>query len=58
MQTGSAPTFGNLLREFRIASSLTQEELAELAGLSAHGIQKLERGVLISTATPPNQNVA
>jgi non-specific serine/threonine protein kinase len=45
MHTGSAPTFGNLLREFRLASSLTQEELAELAGLSAHGIQKLERGV-------------
>ncbi len=40
----SAPTFGDLLREHRLAAGLTQEALAERAGLSVHGIQKLERG--------------
>ena len=37
--------FGDLLREYRQAAGLTQEGLAERAGLSVHGIQKLERGV-------------
>src|SRR5262249_21180661 len=41
----SVSRFGDLLRERRIAAGLTQEALAERAGLSAHGIQKLERGV-------------
>src|SRR5262249_27336482 len=42
----SAPTtFGELLRRHRQAAGLTQQELAERAGLSVHGIQKLERGV-------------
>lgn len=40
----SAPTFGDLLRQHRLAAGLTQEALAERAGLSVHGIQKLERG--------------
>jgi non-specific serine/threonine protein kinase len=38
-------TFGDLLRQHRLAAGLTQEALAERAGLSEHGIQKLERGV-------------
>jgi non-specific serine/threonine protein kinase len=37
--------FGDLLRHHRLAAGLTQEALAERAGLSVHGIQKLERGV-------------
>src|SRR5690349_3221246 len=36
--------FGELLRRYRIAENLTQEELAERAGLSARGISDLERG--------------
>ena len=40
----SATNFGDLLRGHRLAAGLTQEALAERAGLSAHGIQKLERG--------------
>jgi transcriptional regulator with XRE-family HTH domain len=41
----TSPTFGDLLRKHRLAAGLTQEGLADHAGLSAHGIQKLERGV-------------
>src|SRR5919108_1766234 len=36
-------SFGELLRQHRLAQGLTQEVLAERAGLSAHGILKLER---------------
>ena len=36
--------FGELLRQRRLAAGLTQELLAARAGLSAHGIQKLEHG--------------
>src|SRR3954451_16995812 len=36
--------FGTLLRRHRVAAGLTQELLAERAGLSVYGIQKLERG--------------
>ncbi len=38
------PTFGSLLRQYRSAAGLTQEELAERSGLSARGISDLERG--------------
>jgi predicted ATPase/transcriptional regulator with XRE-family HTH domain len=38
------PHFGDLLRKHRIAANLTQEALAERAGLSARGISDLERG--------------
>jgi predicted ATPase/class 3 adenylate cyclase len=38
------PIFGNLLRRHRLAAGLTQEELAERAGLSRRGIADLERG--------------
>ncbi|MGW2250111.1 AAA family ATPase [Kitasatospora sp. NPDC001660] len=37
-------TLGQLLREFRRAAGLTQEELAEAAGLAARSIRDLERG--------------
>ncbi len=39
-----AAVFGELLRHRRLALGLTQETLAERAGLSAHAIQRLERG--------------
>jgi len=38
-------SFGGLLKHYRVATGLTQEELAERAGLSARGISDLERGV-------------
>jgi predicted ATPase/transcriptional regulator with XRE-family HTH domain len=37
-------SFGDLLRRHRIAAGLTQEALAERAGLSTRGISDLERG--------------
>src|SRR5215207_2217033 len=37
--------FGALLRRYRIAAELTQEGLADRAGLSVRGIADLERGV-------------
>lgn len=37
-------SFGDLLRRHRLAASLTQEALAERAGLSTRGISDLERG--------------
>ena len=42
--TGTAASFGAQLRQFRIAAGLTQEMLAERAGLSLNGISALERG--------------
>ncbi|GGC15720.1 ATP-binding protein [Cellulomonas carbonis] len=36
--------FGTLLRRLREGAGLTQEELAERAGLTAHGVSALERG--------------
>src|SRR5919199_6691937 len=38
-------TFGALLRQYRRAAGLTQEALAERAGLTAQAISALERGV-------------
>jgi tetratricopeptide (TPR) repeat protein/transcriptional regulator with XRE-family HTH domain len=40
-----APEFAGLLRELRVAAQLTQEELAEAAGLSPRTVSDLERGV-------------
>jgi transcriptional regulator with XRE-family HTH domain len=45
MLAESTTTFGALLRRHRLAAGLTQEALAERAGLSVYGIQKLERGI-------------
>jgi non-specific serine/threonine protein kinase len=44
MATASTTAFGGLLRQHRVAAGLTQEALAERAGLSVYGIQKLEAG--------------
>lgn len=45
MAETSTATFGKLLRQFRRNAGLTQEELAERAGLSARAVSDLERGV-------------
>ncbi len=45
MVTPSHPTFGTLLKRYRLAAGLTQEELAERANLSARAISDLERGL-------------
>jgi transcriptional regulator with XRE-family HTH domain len=42
--TPPAPTFGQLLRHFRLTTSLSQEKLAERAGLSVEAVNTLERG--------------
>jgi transcriptional regulator with XRE-family HTH domain len=39
-----SPTFGALLKRYRLAAGLTQEELAAEEGLSLRGIADLERG--------------
>jgi predicted ATPase/DNA-binding XRE family transcriptional regulator/Tfp pilus assembly protein PilF len=41
----AAPGFGGLLRQLRADAGLTQEELAEAAGLSPRSISDLERGI-------------
>ncbi|MGI8828045.1 MAG: ATP-binding protein [Chloroflexota bacterium] len=41
----SSEQFGETLRRYRMAAGLTQEELAEHAGLSARVVSDLERGV-------------
>jgi transcriptional regulator with XRE-family HTH domain len=38
-------TFGGLLRRLRTDAGLTQEELAEAAGVSSRSVSDLERGV-------------
>jgi transcriptional regulator with XRE-family HTH domain len=40
-----ALSFGGLLRQFRTEARLTQEELAEAAGISPRSVSDLERGV-------------
>jgi predicted ATPase/DNA-binding CsgD family transcriptional regulator/transcriptional regulator with XRE-family HTH domain len=44
MATSEHVSFGDLLRRYRLTAGLTQEELAERAGLSARGIAALETG--------------
>src|SRR5690242_4314206 len=51
---GTYQGFGELLRRYRAAAGLSQEELAERAGLSARGIADLERG---ARSTPYPQTV-
>ena len=41
-------TFASLLRSYRKAAGLTQEELAAAAGLSARAVSDLERGLRVS----------
>ena len=45
MDVGIAQPFGSLLRRYRLAAGLSQEQLAERAGLSARAVSALERGV-------------
>ncbi len=45
MATSQSTAFGTLLRRYRVRAGLTQEQLAERAGLSARAITALERGV-------------
>jgi DNA-binding XRE family transcriptional regulator len=42
--TGKQESFGWLLRRYRLAAGLTQEDLAERAGLSVGGLSALESG--------------
>jgi non-specific serine/threonine protein kinase len=42
----NAGSFGELLKRYRGRAGLTQEELAEAAGLSVRGLSDLERGVV------------
>src|SRR5262245_32589114 len=44
MSTVRTLTFADLLKRYRAAAGLTQEELATRAGLSPKGISDLERG--------------
>jgi predicted ATPase/DNA-binding XRE family transcriptional regulator len=44
MATTAAPKFGDLLRRFRQAAGMTQEQLADYAKLSPRAISDLERG--------------
>ena len=45
MGSAEPSSFGELLRRYRMAARLTQEQLAERAGLSTRGVQDLERGL-------------
>jgi transcriptional regulator with XRE-family HTH domain len=45
MTTQPAPSFAEMLRQLRDAVKLTQEELAEEAGLSVRAVSDLERGI-------------
>ena len=44
MAASDSPTFGVLLRQYRHAAGLSQEALAERAGISADAVAALERG--------------
>src|SRR5712691_667580 len=48
MVTISSQSFGGLLRRYRLAAGLTQEELAAQAGLSVRGLSDLERGARLA----------
>jgi tetratricopeptide (TPR) repeat protein/transcriptional regulator with XRE-family HTH domain len=53
-QKPAAGTFGTLLRRYRAASGLSQEELADKSGLSARAVANMERG---RTARPQRRSV-
>ncbi|MDQ2787376.1 MAG: helix-turn-helix domain-containing protein [Chloroflexota bacterium] len=44
MMAGNAGTFGALLKQYRVRTGLTQEELAKRAELSVRGLLYLEHG--------------
>src|SRR5215467_7965189 len=54
MATISSQSFGALLRGYRLAAGITQEELAARAGLSVRGLSDLERGARL---TPRRETV-
>lgn len=45
MDTSQQSSFAHLLKQYRVAAGLSQEALASQAGISAHGISDLERGI-------------
>ncbi|HEX8917465.1 MAG TPA: helix-turn-helix domain-containing protein, partial [Chloroflexota bacterium] len=45
MATQGTARLGDLLKQFRLAAGLTQEELADRAGVSARSVSDLERGL-------------
>ncbi len=49
MADGSGATLAQLLRRLRLSAGLTQEELAEAAGISARSVSDLERGITRTT---------
>ena len=55
MASSQPRSFGDLLRRYRVAAGLTQEELAERAGLSRRAIGALETGERL---TPHQETVA
>jgi tetratricopeptide (TPR) repeat protein/transcriptional regulator with XRE-family HTH domain len=55
MSSGPESSFANLLRCFRLAAYLTQEDLADRARLSVRAISDLERGV---NHAPRNETLA
>ncbi|MBV9279724.1 MAG: tetratricopeptide repeat protein [Chloroflexi bacterium] len=55
MAADQVPTFGDLLKRYRVAAGLSQEALAERARLSARAISDLERGLKL---TPRRDTVA
>jgi predicted ATPase/transcriptional regulator with XRE-family HTH domain len=54
-ERGRVPTFGALLRQYRLAAGLSQEALAERARVSVNGISALERGY---RRTPQHETLA
>jgi DNA-binding XRE family transcriptional regulator len=53
MATNCFSSFGLLLRRYRLAARLTQEALAERAGMRARGLPNLERGDFAATQAAP-----
>ena len=51
MSSLPAPSVGTLLKRYRRAAGLTQEALAEQAGISADTVSELERGVNLRPRT-------
>src|SRR5471032_2777411 len=52
---GTWPDLGDLLRRYRVAAGLTQEELAERAGVSVRAVGDIERRV---SGTPHRNTVS
>jgi tetratricopeptide (TPR) repeat protein len=57
-QQSMTSAFASLLRDHRLCANLSQEELAERAGLSAQAISMLERGVRSAPRTSTIESLA